>query len=329
MSTRTGRLRTPTARVDSRRTRRQGSSAREQSRLRRQASAGRVLVPSALTILAICAGMTSIRVCANGNIDAALGLLFAAALLDGLDGRVARLMGATTKMGAEIDSLADAINFGVVPAFLVYLTMLDGHDLGWLMALIYCCAIVLRLARFNTLLDDDDAPAYTRDFFVGVPAPAAAVGALLPIGLHQQFGNGWWVSLPLVCGWLLVVAFLAISRIPTSSLKTSKVSARAVPVLLLAAVIAAALLVTFPYALVMIVIAGYAVHIPFAWRSRRWVASHPEHWDAPPSERRAERRLARTPRGRRLIPRRRPAIRKSGGRLGLHQPRVTDDRTDR
>ncbi|OZC33768.1 CDP-alcohol phosphatidyltransferase family protein [Gordonia polyisoprenivorans] len=296
----------------------------EQSRLRRQASAGRMFVPSALTILAICAGMTAIRFASNDNINAALALLVAAALLDGIDGRVARLMGATTKIGAEIDSLADAINFGVVPAFLVYLTLTEHADIGWLIGLVYTCAIVLRLARFNTLLDDDDAPAYTRDFFVGVPAPAAAIIALLPVGLLQQFGSGWWTSLPVVCTWLLIVAFLAASRVPTASLKAAKVSPRALPVLLILVAIGAALLVTFPYVLMIIGIAGYAVHIPFAWHSRRWVASRPEHWDAPPRERRAERRaMARETPGRRVIPRRRQTMKKSQARLGLHRPAGT------
>lgn len=302
------------------------ASPAEQSRLRRQASAGRMLVPSALTILAICAGMTAIRFAGNDNINGALGLLVAAALLDGLDGRVARMMGATSKIGAELDSLADAINFGVVPAFLVYIILLDGADAGWLLALIYTCAIVLRLARFNTLLDDDDAPAYTRDFFVGVPAPAAAIIAVLPVGLLQQFGSGWWTSVPAVCMWLVLVAFLAVSRIPTASFKASKVSARALQGLLILVAAGAALLVTFPYVLMVIAIAGYVIHIPFAWRSRRWVASRPEHWDAPARERRAQRRaIARQTPGRRVIPRRRQAMKKSQGRLGLHRPTTQAD----
>lgn len=311
---------------------RQSHTEQNDSRLRRQAAAGRMFVPSALTILAICAGMTSIRFAGSGEIDFALALLVAAALLDGIDGRVARLMGATSKMGAEIDSLADVINFGVAPAFIVYLTLLDpsvrggeagprdATNLGWLIALIYCCAIVLRLARFNTLLDDDDAPGYTRDFFVGVPAPAAAVGALLPVGLLQQFGSGWWTSLPAVTVWLLVVAFLAASRVPTASLKAAKISPRALPVMLIVVAIGAALLVTFPYILMILVIVGYLAHIPFAIRNRRWVASRPEHWDAPPAQRRAERKALRSQSGRRVIPRRRQAMKKSDGRLGLHRP---------
>ncbi|WP_439031528.1 CDP-alcohol phosphatidyltransferase family protein [Gordonia terrae] len=289
----------------------------ERRRLRQQAQASRVVIPSSLTILAICAGLTAMRAATNGDINAAMALVVAAAFLDGIDGRVARLMGATSRIGAEIDSLADAINFGVVPAMIIYFHLLDGQDLGWVLALVYCCAIVLRLARFNTLLDDDEAPAYTRDFFAGVPAPAAAIVALLPIGMEQQFGEGWWTSLPVVGGWLVVVAFLAVSRIPTSSLKTVSIPARAIAGLLVLVAAAAALLVTFPYVLMMIMIAGYALHIPFAWRARRWVASRPEHWDDKPAVRRAQRRALRTssPNGRR----RRPVL-NSLGRLGLNRP---------
>ncbi|MGP3708314.1 CDP-alcohol phosphatidyltransferase family protein [Gordonia paraffinivorans] len=312
--------RTPTARS----ARRQAQHAHavpakepERRRLRRQAQAGRIIIPSSLTILAICAGLTAMRAATTGDIDAAMALLVAAALLDGIDGRVARLMGATSKIGAEIDSLADAINFGVVPAMIVYFHLLSGHNLGWALSLVYCCAIVLRLARFNTLLDDEEAPGYTRDFFVGVPAPAAAIAALLPIGLAQQFGDGWWTSMPAVGGWLVLVAFLAVSRIPTASLKTASIPPRAIAGLLILVAIGAALLLTYPYILMIIAILGYAAHFPFAWRSKRWVASRPEYWEDKPAERRAQRRaMARTTPGGR---RRRPVL-KSQRRLGLNRP---------
>ncbi|GAC70068.1 phosphatidylserine synthase [Gordonia soli NBRC 108243] len=294
-----------------------------------------MFVPSALTILAICAGLTAVRAAYDNQIDLALGLVVAAALLDGLDGRVARMMNATSRIGAEIDSLADAINFGVVPAMIVYLHLMDGADFGWVLTLIYTCAIVLRLARFNTLLDDDDAPAYTRDFFVGVPAPAAALAALLPIGLAQQFGDGWWTSLPVVGGWMILIALLAVSRIPTASLKAASVPPRALAGVLILVAIGAALLLTYPYVLMMIGIGGYLAHIPFAWRSQRWVASRPEHWDAPPRERRAERRASRAGDGRGVVVRRLPNRGKSQARLGLRRParpqqphRAPDDASD-
>lgn len=278
-----------------------------------------MVVPSSLTILAICAGLTAMRAATTGDIDVAMGLVVAAAFLDGIDGRVARMMGATSKIGAEIDSLADAINFGVVPAMIIYFHLLDGQDLGWALALVYVCAIVLRLARFNTLLDDDEAPAYTKDFFAGVPAPAAAIMALLPIGLAQQFGEGWWTSLPAVGIWLVLMSGLAASRIPTSSFKTTRIPSRAVGGLLVLVAIGAALLLTFPYALMMILITAYLLHIPFAWRARRWVASRPEYWNDKPSERRAQRRaLARTTPG--GVGRRRRPVINSLGRLGLNRP---------
>lgn len=307
--------RNPSMRSTRRRVPRRTASTDDQGTLRRQAAAGRMFVPSALTILAICAGLTAVRAVIDDNVNLAMALVVAAALLDGLDGRVARLMGATSKIGAEIDSLADAINFGVVPALIVYLSLLRGHDLGWGFALIYCCAIVLRLARFNTLLDDTDAPGYTRDFFVGVPAPAAALVALLPIGLVQQFGEGWWTS-PLVVGcWLVIVALLAVSRVPTASLKTSSVHPRKLAGLLILVAIGAALLLTYPYVLMIILVVAYAAHIPFAWRSRRWVQARPEHWEAPPAQRRAERRAIARSQPRRVLP-----PRKSTARLGLHKP---------
>ena len=293
----------------------------ETGRLRRQAAAGRIFVPSAVTILAICAGMTALRSTLHGHIDLALALVVAAAVLDAVDGRVARMMNAATRMGAEIDSLADVINFGVVPGGIVYLALLNdvgNQDIAWIFVLVYACAIVLRLARFNTLLDDEDAPAYTKEFFVGVPAPAAAILVLLPVGLHEQFGSGWWTSGAAVGTWLVVVAALAVSRIPTASTKATKVPPSALAILLVGVAVTAALLLTYPYVLMLIVIVAYLAHIPFAWRNQRWVAARPEQWDAHPAERRAERRADRAVGGgRRRI---RPSISRSHSRLGLRRP---------
>ncbi|MFW0789305.1 CDP-alcohol phosphatidyltransferase family protein [Gordonia sp. CPCC 205333] len=280
---------------------------------------GLIVIPSALTILAICAGLSAVRFAGDDKIDLALALVVGAALLDGIDGRVARLMGATTKIGAEIDSLADAINFGVVPALIVYVHLMPGEDVGWLLALVYCCAIVLRLARFNTINDDENAPGYTKDFFVGVPAPAAAIIALLPIAVAQQFGDGWWTSVGVVGAWLIFSAFLAVSRIPTSSLKaTSRISRAAIAPIMVVIAGAAALLVTYPYVLMEIAIIVYLAHIPFAWRNRRWVAARPDQWDRHPRERRADRKeLGRaTPKRRSRL----PVRRKSQARLGLRRP---------
>lgn len=276
------------------------------------ARSAKLVIPSALTIFAVCAGLTAVRLAAEGRVDLALVLVVGAAALDGVDGRVARMIHATSKIGAELDSLADAINFGVVPALILASVLMNGHDLGWAIVLVYCCAIILRLARFNTLNDDENAPGYYRDFFVGVPAPAAALIALGPVGLHEGLGDGWWSSLPAVGAWTLLAAFLAISRIPTSSLKaTTKLSRTALaPVLILVAG-AAALLVTYPYTLMTLLIAAYLAHIPFAWWANRWVKARPEYWDSLPSERRSYRRTTS---------KRRPMLRKSQARLGLRRP---------
>ncbi|MBM7368045.1 CDP-alcohol phosphatidyltransferase family protein [Gordonia hydrophobica] len=291
----------------------------------RSARAGRLIVPSTLTILALSAGLTAVRSADAGNVDLAMGLLVLAAVFDGIDGRVARLMDATTKIGAELDSLADAINFGVAPALIVYATVLRDNpsaaaqDFGWVVALLFCAAIVLRLARFNTLLDDVDAPKYTKDYFVGVPAPAAAVMALLPIGLQQHFGHGWWVSMPAVSAWLLFTGLLAVSTVPTLSMKSASIRPNALAGLLFVVAAAAALLFTFPYLLMIIMVTAYLIHIPFAWRTKRWAASHPEHWDAPARARRLQRREDRRQavadgNRRRVIPQR------STARLGLRRP---------
>lgn len=299
--------------------RRNATRAAERPDVRGNLATGKIIIPSALTILAICAGLSAVRFTGDGKVDLAMALVVAAAVLDGLDGRVARLIGATTKLGAEIDSLADAINFGVVPALIVYVHLMPGHDIGWILTLVYCCAIVLRLARFNTLNDDENAPGFTKDFFVGVPAPAAALIALLPIAVAQQLGDGWWTSVPVVGGWLIFSAFLAVSRVPTSSLKaTSKISRAAIAPVMVVIAGAAALLVTYPYLLMEIIIGAYLLHIPFAWRNRRWVAARPEHWDDHPRERRAQRRELG-----RATPKRRPRLpvrRKSQARLGLRRP---------
>lgn len=278
---------------------------------------GKLLVPSALTILAICAGLSAVKFALDGRVHLVVAMIAAAALLDGIDGRVARLLGATTRIGAELDSLADAINFGVAPALTLYVLMLEGNDVGWLLSLIYCCAIVLRLARFNTLIDDDDRPQYTKDFFVGVPAPAAALIAILPIALDQQFGQAWWTSDAFVAIWMTFTAFLAVSRLPTASLKSYAVPPSALVLVLIGVALFAAALLTYPYLLMCVSLAVYLAHIPFAWRTKRWIASRPDTWDFHPRERRAERRAIRQ------VRRGRPT--KSAARLGLRRPGGRND----
>ncbi|MGL4307084.1 MAG: CDP-alcohol phosphatidyltransferase family protein [Mycobacteriaceae bacterium] len=282
------------------------------ARAKLKPSAGVRLLPSAVTVLAMCVGLSAIKFSLDGRLNTAVAMIGAAAVLDGLDGRIARMLDATSAMGAELDSLADAINFGVAPAIVLYVSMLEGSNGGWIIALLYAVSIVLRLARFNTLLDDASLPAYTKDFFVGVPAPAGALIALTPIAALLQVGhNGWWNSFYLVCGWMIFTSALIVSRIPTMAFKSLSVPPRMAAALLVLVALAAAALVTFPYILMIVLVAVYLLHIPFAIHSQRWIAARPEIWDYKPSERRAERRAIR----------RAPSNRRSVARLGLRRPR--------
>ncbi|KAF0849086.1 CDP-alcohol phosphatidyltransferase family protein [Nocardia caishijiensis] len=273
------------------------------------------LLPSIVTILALCSGLSAVKFGLDGELGIALAMVGAAAVLDTLDGRLARMLDATSKMGAELDSLSDAISFGVAPALVLYVTLLDGYSAGWIIALLYAVSLVLRLARFNTLLDDDSRPNWAREYFTGVPAPAGALIALVPIALKVQFGDGWWDSFTFVAVWTTFAALLCVSTIPTLAMKSVSVAPQAAAGLLVLVAVAAALLVTYPIVLLLILVALYLGHIPFAWRSARWVAARPETWQHKPAERRAQRRAQR-----RMPQIRRPAIRGSA-RLRLRRPR--------
>jgi CDP-diacylglycerol--serine O-phosphatidyltransferase len=269
------------------------------------------ILPSATTVLAICAGLTSIKFALDGRPHIALALIGAAAVLDGIDGGIARALHAQSPMGAEIDSLADAVNFGVAPALVIYIAMLPTSPIGWIFVLLYAVCVVLRLARFNALLDDETRPAYTRQYFVGMPAPCGAVGAIGPLAAMLQFGQGWWTSQWFLCAWLAANSLLLVSRVPTLALKSVSVPANAAPLLLALVAGAAAGLLLFPYVLVLLIIAGYLLIIPFTIRSQRWVAARPEAWDVNPRQRRQARREAR---------RAGHPNRRSTARLGLRKP---------
>src|SRR6202041_465393 len=142
----------------------------------------RTLVPNVITLLALCAGLTAIRMAFEDRYGLALAAIVFAAILDGIDGRLARLLKGTSRFGAELDSLSDFVNFGVAPSLILYFWGL--HDLksaGWIAAMVFAICASLRLARFNVMIDDPDRPAWAANFFVGMPAPAGAITVLLPI----------------------------------------------------------------------------------------------------------------------------------------------------
>lgn len=271
------------------------------------------MLPSAMTVAAICLGLSSVKFALDGRPTEAMAFLAVAAILDALDGRIARMLNATSKMGEEIDSLADAVNFGVAPAFIVYGTLLSQSQIGWIVVLLYAVCIVLRLARFNAMLAEDQ-PAYTKEFFVGMPAPAGAIGAIGPLAAKMQFGDGWWTSETAVVIWMVGVSLLVVSTIPMRKIHTFSVPPTMVAPLLALLAIGVTASILYGYLVILVIILAYVLHIPFAVRTNRWLAAHPETWDDKPRQRRAIRRASR-----REIRRTQPH-RRSVARLGLRKP---------
>lgn len=268
------------------------------------------LLPSAMTVLSICAGLTSIKFALDHMPIPAMALIAIAAILDALDGRVARILDAQSRMGAEIDSLADSVNFGVTPALVVYVTLLSKWPVGWAVVLLYAVCVVLRLARYNAQQDDGTLPPYAKEYFVGMPAPAGAVSMIGTIGLKLQFGEGWWTSIWFLGFWIAGTSLLMVSAIPMKKFHTLAVPPNWAAPLLAVLAIAAAAAVLAPFVLIWVIIISYVCHIPFAVRSKRWLAKHPEAWEDDNKQRRAARRATR-----RAQPHRR-----SMARLGLRKP---------
>jgi len=267
------------------------------------------ILPSAMTVTAICLGLSSVKMALDNRPTEAMAFLAVAAILDALDGRTARILKATSRMGEEIDSLADAVNFGVAPAFIVYATLLSQSRIGWIVVLLYSVCIVLRLARFNAMLDVDK-PAYEKEYFVGMPAPAGAIGAIGPLAAKMQFGEGWWTSEPAVVIWIIGVSVLVVSTLPMRKVHTFAVSPNMVAPLLVAVAVLVAAAILYGYITILVIIVGYVIHIPFAIRTRRFLADHPEVWDDKPRQQRAARRAIR----------RSQPHRRSMTRLGLRRP---------
>jgi CDP-diacylglycerol---serine O-phosphatidyltransferase len=181
----------------------------------------RVIVPNIITLIALCLGLTAIRLAFEGRYEPAVVAIVVAALLDGVDGRVARLLKGTSRFGAELDSLADFVNFGVTPALMLYSFLLkDLKAVGWIAVLVFAIAMVLRLARFNVMLDDPHRPEWKKSFFTGMPAPAGALTSMLPLYLSFLGVSMGPAAAPIALVYLLGLAFLMVSTIPVYSGKT-------------------------------------------------------------------------------------------------------------
>ncbi|WP_286831114.1 MULTISPECIES: CDP-diacylglycerol--serine O-phosphatidyltransferase [Kordiimonas] len=227
----------------------------------------RTILPNVVTLLAFMSGLTSIKFALADKWELAVFAILLAGIFDGLDGTVARLLKSTSRFGAELDSLSDVVSFGVAPAVILYLWVLEGLDrLGWAVALIYAISMALRLARFNAKLDDEEEPRKRLGFLTGVPAPAGATLLLMPLIVDfaleavtvQNYGL-------VVSAYAVVVAVLMVSTIPTISLKAFRVpKAWFVPVMLVIGIVIAGLFVR-TWAVLIIIAIAYLSSMPFSY----------------------------------------------------------------
>lgn len=255
----------------------------------------RLIIPNLITVLAICAGLTGIRLAFENRYELAVAMVLAAAFLDGIDGRIARMMKATSKFGAQMDSLADIINFGVAPALVLYVFVLDqARSLGWIAALIYAIAAGLRLARFNVMDERETKAPWQSEFFVGVPAPAGAALVLLPVYLGFLGVAPVGIFAYASTAYTIVIAYLLVSRLPVWSGKseTSHVRRDLVLPMILGVVLYVALLMSFTWEVLVVTVLLYLCSLPFG--ARNW---HRRYGTLTIGEESAEKGLSEMDRG--------------------------------
>lgn len=227
----------------------------------------RVIVPNIITLIALCLGLTAIRLAFEGRYEPAVVAIVVAALLDGIDGRVARLLKGTSRFGAELDSLADFVNFGVTPALILYSFLLkELKAIGWIAVLVFAIAMVLRLARFNVMLDNPQRAEWKKNFFTGMPAPAGALTSMLPLYLSFLGFSIGAAAAPIALVYLLGLAFLMVSTIPVYSGKTIGVKVPrhwVLPIFVLSAAVFG-LLANFPWEMLTAITVLFLGSIPFS-----------------------------------------------------------------
>jgi len=232
----------------------------------------RTLLPNLITLLALCAGLTAIRLAIESKLELALAAIVFAALLDAIDGRVARMLKGTSRFGAELDSLADFVNFGVTPALILYFWGL--HQLGsvgWIVALVFAICAALRLARFNVMIDDPNKPVWADNFFTGIPAPAGAIVVMLPIYLGFLGLSGGLFGIWMALLFTLAIGLLMVSRLPVFSGKRvgKRVPSEMVLPLFVVAVLFFALLVSYPWQVLSAGSLLFLACLPLGWMSYR------------------------------------------------------------
>ncbi|MFO1089450.1 MAG: phosphatidylcholine/phosphatidylserine synthase [Hyphomicrobiales bacterium] len=269
--------------------------SREQRLQRFKAIPIRFLLPNIITLLALCSGITAIRLGVDGRFELAVGAVIVAVVLDAIDGRVARLLKGQSRFGAELDSLADFVNFGVTPALLLHIWSLHVlKNLGWIVCLCLAICCALRLARFNVMATDPDRPAWMSSYFTGIPAPAGAGLAMAP--MYVGFLGFDLTGKPAAFAIALWVAFVAVgmvSRMPTFSGKTlgQRVQREMVLPIIAAVVIAIVLLIGFTWEMLTVFALAYVAMLPFgvrsynrqkaAWKARKAEGASPKPSGAP------------------------------------------------
>lgn len=227
------------------------------------------LLPNLITVLALCSGLTAVRFALLDQWQAAVTAIMVAGILDGLDGRLARLMGGGSKFGAELDSLSDFVSFGAAPALIMYMWSTYGlGGFGWAASMFVAVCCALRLARFNTMIDADK-PAFAYNYFTGVPAPAGGGLALLPMMISFEWPDGPFQDSLVTSLWLVAVGLLMVSRLPTFAFKKVKIPhSYVLPVLVGAGILAAALF-SAPWMTLMIIGIVYVGSFPISYLSFR------------------------------------------------------------
>lgn len=228
------------------------------------------LLPNMLTLLSLCSGLTGIRFALQERWDYAVLAIVLAAIFDVLDGRVARMLSLSSKFGAELDSLSDAISFGVAPGLIMYEWALRGAGgLGWIAVLVFASCCALRLARFNTMLDNHDTPVWAKRYFTGVPAPAGAGLGLLPLILFLEFGDSLRLPAEVCAFWMVLAGALMVSRLPTFALKGWKIESFWVAPLFVGVIILVSGLVTNTWLALSGAGILYVLALPLSWFSYR------------------------------------------------------------
>lgn len=228
----------------------------------------RALVPNAITALALCAGLTAIRYAIGGDWERAVAFVMVAGVLDGIDGRIARMLHGESRFGAELDSLADAIDFGVTPAIVIYLWSLQASPtIGWIAALVYAVFCALRLARFNARIDLTDQPHKSAGFLTGIPAPAGAGLAMLPMYLWFVTDEPWLRSPWLMAPWIAAIAVLMVSSLATYSWSSLKLRRNIRFEAIVVVVAVGAALISAPWQTLSVVCLLYLLTLPMSVRS--------------------------------------------------------------